>query len=95
MSDNFFERESSKLPLDEIIERLKTMAEDGTLDDREAGILRQIDGRGIDSLSEKQRYVFKSVMIPMTVERCSIRQCNRPTAPGQAYCPMHEIEYGS
>jgi len=72
MTDPFFLNEASKLPLNEILKRLETLYEDGAMTEIERGIYRQIKEKGLDSLSEKQRWHFENGMIPQCVEKCSI-----------------------
>lgn len=94
MTDSFSPNEALKLPLDEILKRLETLYEDGAMSEIERGIYRQIEEKGLSSLSEKQLWHFNNEMIPQCVERCSIKGCTYPTYPGKAYCDMHSVEYG-
>jgi len=94
MPDPFFDNEASKIPPTEILERLETLYEDGSMSEIERGIYRQIKERGLSSLSTKQSWHFHNAMIPQCVERCSFKGCPRPAYPGNEYCDMHSIEYG-
>ncbi|MBP2851689.1 hypothetical protein [Dickeya oryzae] len=94
MADPFFLNEASKLSLDDTLNRLETLYENGAMTEVQRGIFRQIKEKGIDSLSEKQYWHFKNGMSPQCVEKCSINGCTNPTYPGDAYCGMHSVEYG-
>ncbi|QOL14243.1 hypothetical protein [Dickeya dianthicola] len=94
MVDPFFLNEASKLSPDEIPNRLKTLYENGAMAEVQRGIYRQINAKGIASLSEKQHWHYENGMIPQCVEKCSINGCTNPTYPGDAYCGTHSVEYG-
>lgn len=94
MTNYFLNNEASKLSLDEIMDRLETLYQNGAMSDIERGIYRQIKEKGINSLSEKQRWHFENGMIPQCVEGCSVPGCINTTYPGESYCGMHKIEYG-
>lgn len=94
MTDPFFINEASKLSLEEILKRLETLYENGSMSEIERGIYRQIKDKGLDSLSKKQLWHFNNGMIPQCVERCCIEGCINPTYPGKAYCSFHTAKYG-
>ena len=94
MTDPFFINEASKLSLKEILKRLETLFDGGAMSKIERGIYRQIKDKGLESLSEKQRWHFDNRMIPQCVERCCIEGCSNPTYSGKAYCDIHTAEYG-
>ena len=94
MSDPVFITNASQLSPAELLLRLKTLYDGGTMSDTEQGIYRQIEARGLKSLSEKQRWHLEENMIPKCVERCSFKGCNDPTSPGKTYCDTHDIEFG-
>lgn len=95
MDQDFFARESARLSESELTERLRDIHQGpGFSDERHAGIYRQIEARGVESLSLRQRHVFHKEMVPLTVERCSVRGCPDATGPDKAFCPAHQERYG-
>lgn len=53
---------------DETIEQLKTIYDD-IYDERAKGVLRQIYGQGLDSLSKKQDYIYGKYIEPIRAAR--------------------------
>lgn len=61
----------SKMREDELVEQLQIVQYDIS-DERAAGILRQIFGKGFDSLSKKQNYIYEKYISPIVQERFQI-----------------------
>jgi hypothetical protein len=67
--------------------------EAGVLNDIAAGVLRQIIGQGLESLTFKQAIVYDKEIRPSLVEKCS-GTCSNFVPSGVEYCSTCEIEYG-
>ncbi|STX60717.1 Uncharacterised protein [Klebsiella variicola] len=90
MTDNFFMRESAKLSLDEIMARLGELGDTWDNNASYAGIYRQIKAQGLESLTEKQHWIYENQLKPMSVEKCGYnRTCERPSYPGR-FCDLHQ-----
>jgi len=90
MTDDFFKRESTKLSLDEVLARLGDLEDTWDNSAPYAGVYRQIKARGLESLTDRQRWVFENELKPMSVEKCGYnRTCERPSYPGK-FCDLHQ-----
>ncbi len=62
----------------DLVDWLKQLIADGTLDGAGLGITKQFIDRGWDSLSDKQKFVFvRDVIEPNTIN-CKFRDCEIP-----------------
>ena len=77
---------------DEWKEAIESVSENDFLDAVSAGVLKQIIGQGIESLSPKQQYVYRNKIKPALTEECA--DCANRVVSGKTYCPGCEIEYG-
>lgn len=59
MTEVFFMRESAKLSFDEIMVRLGELEDTWDNNASYAGVYRQIKAQGLESLTEKQRWVYE------------------------------------
>lgn len=90
MADDFFRRESAKLSFNEVMTRLREVEDIWDNNTPYAGVYRQIKAQGLESLSEKQRWVYENELKPMSVEKCGFnRTCERPAYPGR-FCDLHQ-----
>ncbi len=64
-------------------------------EDKVSGIIRQIIGQGVDSLSKNQKHHYDNTIKPSLVEKCSSTSCNQPTVAGRAHCGACALEYGT
>jgi hypothetical protein len=56
---------------------LQQIADSGRIDGHALGVIRQVIGQGLDSLSEKQNYVLEhDVLEPYRISRCSCCRIN-------------------
>ncbi|BEM90383.1 hypothetical protein SME46J_48530 (plasmid) [Serratia marcescens] len=92
MEDDFFKRESNKLSFREVMERLSELEEDWDRDAPHAGVYRQLKDLGLETLTEKQRWIYENQLKPKSVEKCGYnRTCEKPAYPGK-FCDMHELK---
>ncbi|TCZ55692.1 hypothetical protein [Klebsiella grimontii] len=90
MEDDFFKQESAKLSFAEVIDRLGELEDIWDNNASYAGVYRQIKARGLESLSDTQRWIYDNELKPMSVEKCGFNNtCERPAYPGK-FCDMHQ-----
>jgi len=65
-----------------------------TVNDTQAGIIRQILGDEEKLLSDKQQSIYDGKIEPALVEYCGCLSCKTIVVTGNYYCPSCEIEYG-
>ncbi|HHF3067893.1 TPA: hypothetical protein ACPJ09_004663 [Vibrio diabolicus] len=80
----------------EVIEALHNRLEheQESIDDRSAGIIRQILGDPTKPLSRNQQYHYDNFILPTLVEGCGITGCSKFTVAGRDYCGVCALEYG-
>lgn len=64
-------------------------------DDATIGVAKQILGKGMESLTPKQQWVFDNKIKPALTEKCAAPGCTRTTRIDHTYCPTCEIEYSN
>lgn len=66
-----------------------------SVNDVEAGVIRQILGEPEKSLSPKQQAVYENHIVPQMVEKCRLHSsCKGFTMPGEEYCASCATQYG-
>lgn len=63
-------------------------------DDATIGVAKQILGKGMESLTKNQQWVFDKKIKPALSETCAAPGCTGITRIGRTYCPTCEIEFG-